>query len=215
MTDQIQPANTPEMKQEYDLCASDFVRHPVWIGVHNYDYGKPWFELADEQTFRPWLGQLPFAEARGIARVAATFELADGSVYSGHFSPQREDWDAPLPPRRMRDGTYTKPLQWSARRCGSPLSILALHRPAIFINGQIFGFHLLREPRRKAAVQAFYAAIKKSPAAVFPVRFYADPSLASGITSGRMDGFFSFPLDKPVEIDTGAALLNDEGESIK
>jgi hypothetical protein len=215
MTDQIQPTNTPEMKQEHELCASDFVRHPVWIGVHNYDYGEPWYEQTDEQTFRPWLGQLPFAEARGIALVAATFELADGSVYSGYFSPQSEDWDAPLPPRRMRDGNYTKSLQWSARRGGSPLSILALHRPAIFIDGQVFGFHLLREPRRKAAVQAFYAAIKKSPAAVFPVRFYADPSLAVGITSGRMDGFFSFPLDKPFVIDTGAALLNDEAESIK
>ena len=203
------------MKQEYKLCASDFVRHPVWIGVHNYDYGESWYEQTDEQTFRPWIDPLPFPNIRGIARVAATFELADGGVYSGHFSPQPENWDEPLPPRRMRDGNYTKPVQWSARRGGSPLSILALHSPAIFIDGQVFGFHLLREPRRKAAVQAFYAAIKKSPAAVFPVRFYADPSLASGIISGRMDGFFSFPLDKPFVIDTGAALLNDEAESIK
>ena len=212
MTDQIQPAITPEMKQEYDLCASDFVRHPVWIGVHNYDSGEPWYELSDEQTFRPWTDPLPFPNIRGIAQVAATFELADGSVYSGYFSPQREDWDAPLPPRRMRDGNYTKPLQWSARRCGSPLSILSLHRPVMFVEGRGLDFHLrLREPRRTAHIKDFYAALGKLPRAVFPVRFYADPSLASGIVEGRMDGFYAFPLDKPFEINTGEAELNKEG----
>jgi hypothetical protein len=136
----------PEMKQVYEPAASDFERYPVWIGVHNYDYGQPWHRFSDEQTFRPWTGPLPFTEERGVVLVTATFELADGSRYSGYVRAVREDWDVPLPPRRMRDGSYTKAKQWSARRCGSPLSILSLHLPVMFC---------VWTPRIKAAGDAF------------------------------------------------------------
>jgi len=213
MSDTSIPTPTPELKQIYDLRPEDFVRQPVLVGVHNFDYGQPWYELSDEQTFRPWTGPLPFAEERGFVLVAATFELADGSGYPGYFWAVRENWDEPLPPRKMRDGNYTKPLQWSARRGGSPLSILSLHCPVIFVGGRSLDFHLKREPRRKAHIQDFYATIGKPPGAVFPVRFFADPKLASRIIEGRMDGFYTFPLDKPFEINTGAAeLLVESGE---
>jgi hypothetical protein len=195
------------MKQEFDLTPEDFVRHPVWIGVHNFDSDEPWYELSDEQTFRPWTGPLPFAEKRGFVLVSATFDLADGGQYPGYFTAVRENWDEPLPPRKMKDGNYTEPKQWSARRGGSPLSILSLHCPVIFLGGRSFDFHLKRPPRRKRYIKDFYAAIGKAPEAVFPVRFHADPGLAAGIVEGRMDGFYSFPLDKPFEIDTGETLL--------
>jgi len=199
----------PEMKQEYDLKFDDFVRHSVWIGVHNFDSGEPWYELSDEQTFRPWTGALPFDEPRGFVLVTATFELADGSRYPGYFRAVREDWDVPLPPRRMSDGNYTKPLQWSARRSGSPLSILSLHCPIIFAVGRSLDFHLrLKEPRRKTHIKDFYATLGKQPSEVFPVRFHADPRLANRIVDGRMEGFYAFPLDKPFEINTGEAELN-------
>src|SRR5947209_6634781 len=68
---------------------------------------------------------------RGFALVKATFELADGSTYPDFFSAVRPNWDEPIPGRRMKDSTYTKPLQWSARRTGGPLTILSLHRPVI------------------------------------------------------------------------------------
>lgn len=200
-------ANIPEMKPEYELTEQDFLRYPVWIGVHNYDYGQPWYDLADEQTFRPWTEPLPFAEKRGIALVKATFQLADGGTYPGFFSAVRHNWDEPIPGRKLKDGTYTKPLQWSARRTGGPLTILALQRPVMFIGDRLLDFHLKRPPRRKPYVKEFYAALGKPPESVFPVRFFADPSLSTAIIEGRMDGFFSFPLDKPHEIDTGKTLL--------
>jgi hypothetical protein len=201
---------SPDLKQYSDLTLVDFQRHPVWIGVHNFDSAdEPWFKLSDDQTYRPWTGPLPFSESRGSVLLSATVELADRSRYPGFFTAVRENWDVPLPPRKMRDGGYSQPLQWSARRGGSPLSILALHRPVIFIEGHGFDFHLKRAPRRKPYVQDFYAAIGKGPNAVFPVRFYADSNLAIGIIEGHIDGFYSFPLDKPFEIDTGESLLKE------
>jgi hypothetical protein len=209
MTDISNPAQIPEMKRDSDLTHDDFVRHPVWIGVHNFDSGEPWYELSDEQTFRPWTGALPFDERRGLVLVAATFELADGSCYPGYFRAVREDWDVPLPPRRMRDGNYTKSKQWSARRGGSPLSILSLHLPILFVGGRPLDFHIrLRESRRTTHIKDFYTTLGKTPQEVFPVRFHADPNLTSRIVEGRMEGFYAFPLDKPFEINMGEAELN-------
>jgi hypothetical protein len=71
----------PELKQEYALSLADFSRQPVWVGVHNFDSDEPWYEQSDEETFRPWTGPLPFAETRGFVLAAATFELADGTVW--------------------------------------------------------------------------------------------------------------------------------------
>jgi hypothetical protein len=207
----------PTLKQIENLTPSDFDCHPIWVGVHNNDFGEPWYDQSDEQTYRPWTGPLPFPgkDRFAIFLVATSFCLADGSVYPGYFNPASDDWDLPLQPRRMKDGSYTKPLQWSARRGGSPLSVLALLRPVIFIADRAFGFHLLRDPeRRKASVQSFYSAIGKSPNAVFPVRFHADPGYFNGIVAGKMDGFYSFPLDKQPEIDTGESLLNSNGGAI-
>ena len=51
--------------------------------------------------------------------------------------------------------------------------------------------------------------LERGPNAVFPVRFYADSNLAIGIVEGHIDGFYSFPLDKPFEIDTGESLLKE------
>jgi hypothetical protein len=62
----------PAMKQERDLSPADFVRHPVWIAVHNYDSNEPCYEQSDEETFRPWMGPDPFAEKSGFVLVSAT-----------------------------------------------------------------------------------------------------------------------------------------------
>lgn len=198
---------TPQLKERNDLSATDFEEHPVWIAVRYGDVDEPWYESSDEQTYRPWTGALPFA-AKGKCLVSATFRLADGTAYPGYFEPQPQDWDAPPPPRKMRDGNFTEPFQWSARRGGSPLSILALHCPIIFVDGRVLGFHLLRDPeRRKNNIREFFAALDRQPREVFPVRFYSPPGHFSGITSGVIDGFYSFGLDRQPEIDTGEGLL--------
>ena len=200
----------PLLKDVTALTWADFVQHPIWIGVHNNDYGEPWYAESNDQTYRPWTGSLPFEERSQfpIFLVAANFQLASGDNYPGYFNPASRDWDLPLPPRKMRSGEFTKPRNWSARRGGCPLSVLAIHSPTIFINEQAFDFHLRRDPeRRKQSILDFYAAMGRAPQAVFPVKFSADPALFSGNMSGQLDGFYSFPLDKPFEIDTGEAYL--------
>jgi hypothetical protein len=195
------------------LTPFDFQNHPVWVCVHGRDQDEPWYEQTNDQTYRPWTGALPYIPRSPFdaVLVAATFELTDGRIYRGSFNPVAENWDEPLPPRKLRDGSFTKPLQWSARRGGSPLSILALHRPAIFIDGKLYGFNWLRDDeQRREHIQSFYAAIGKPPAAVFPIRFHCDRNLFQGITAGQLDGFFAFPLDKPPVIDTGESFLNRE-----
>lgn len=201
----------PLLKDQYQLVRSDFDRHPVWVRVQDYDRDQPWFKDCTEQTYRPWDGRLPI-EPRGpftLIFVRASFRSSDGALYPGYFQPTTEDWDKPIQ-RRMRDGTYTPPRHWSQRRGGSPLSILALLTPIIFVGERAYDFHLRRDPeRRRKQILDFYAAIGKRPKDVFPVEFSADPALYSGIVSGRLDGFYSFPLDRPFEIDTGAAYLDN------
>jgi hypothetical protein len=184
------------MKQQSDLTPADFGRHPVWIGVHNYDTDEPWYEQSDEETFRPWAGPLPFSGDRGVVLVASRFELADGSIYSGYCRALPEDCDvAPAP-------------AWSTWHGGSQLSVLALLNPTIFVDGHPFDFHLGIPERRKNRVIQFYTTIGKKPTDVFPLRFAADKTLAIGITSGKLEGFFYFPLGgAPSEIDNGESLL--------
>ena len=196
-----------DFKQIHELTAADFEQYPAWIGVHNYDYGQPWYEGTDDQTYRPWLGPERFTGSRGMLLLAARIELTDGSVYPGFFTRVAENWDEPLPPRRMRDGNYTPAKQWSKRYGDTPLSILALQHPQIFIDGKMIGFALGKPEKRRERVRAFYAAIRKTPSEVFPVRFSADPALADGIVEGRMDGFFSFQLRGSFEITTGEHFL--------
>jgi hypothetical protein len=206
----------PEMKQECDLSPMDFVRHPVWIGVHGFDSGQPWYENSDEETFRPWPGTLPFDEATGVALVAATIELADGAVHAGFCRRVGDDWDSPIP--SISASADSEPRSWSTMHGGSKLSVLLLQNPIIFINGRQFDFQL-RVPRlRTRAIGDFYSAIGKSPAAVFPLRFVARSGLATGLASGTLDGFYSVPMSLPgqpkvkPEITVGEALDSEGAE---
>jgi hypothetical protein len=151
---------TPELKQFGDLTPQDFERHPVWIGCHTADYDEPWYENTDEQTFRPWTGELPADASKGMLLVKATLELRDGSRHAGFVTPASNEGD------------------------------LATQQPQIFAANQRFNFwggiFGIPEDGRKA----LYAALGKSRDEVFPLRFSADPSLATRVTTGQVDGFY-------------------------
>lgn len=199
-------------KDQSSLTRSDFSRYAVWVRVQDYDRNESWYHEATEQTYRPWDGPLPLEPKSQFAFVllAASIRLSSGVAYPGYFQPVTEEWDAPLPPRKMKDGTFTEPQQWSARHGGSPLSILALHCPVVFIEDKPYDFHLRRDPElRRRCVRDFYSAMDKRPEEVFPVEFSADPALVQGIVSGRIDGFYTFPLNRPFEIDRGERYLVD------
>ncbi len=77
----------PELKQFGELTAEDFDRHPAWINCHVEDYGEPWYDETDEETFRPWSRELPVSAADGMLLVKAVATLADGSLLPGFVTP--------------------------------------------------------------------------------------------------------------------------------
>jgi hypothetical protein len=203
---------TPILKEQWSLKPTDFEHHPVWVRAIDYDREEPWFQEITEQIYRPWDGPLPIDPKSQFPFVllASSFRFLDGNSYSGYIQPVTEEWDAPVPPRKMKDGSFTETKHWSARHGDTPLSILALHSPVIFIEGKAHDFHLRRDPeRRRRDVLDFYAAVGKRPEEVFPVEFSAEPTLFKGIVSGRIDGFYAFPLNRPFEIDRGDLYLTD------
>jgi hypothetical protein len=151
---------TPELKQFGRLTPTDFERHPVWISCHSVDHDQSWFEETDEETFRPWTGTLPVAPSEGMLLVRATLELASGSRYPGFVTPALEEDD------------------------------LGTLQPQLFAGGEWFAFWGGITGYSNEQRQSFYAALRKRAHAVFPIRFAADPDLATGVVSGRIDGFY-------------------------
>ena len=150
----------PELKQFGELEPEDFERHPVWIGCHNADYGKAWYESTDEETFRPWTGNLPADLSEGMLLVKASFELRDGSRYAGFITPSDEPNE------------------------------LGTQQPQLFVGDQRFSFWGGMFGISGSSQQAFYAALNCDPKEIFPLRFVGDPKLATGVMSGQIDGFY-------------------------
>jgi hypothetical protein len=79
----------PTLKQFGHLTPNDFITHPVWVSCHIIDYDEPWYDDTDEETFRPWLSEIPVA-AEEMYLVACQFTMADGSRYQGFGTPASE-----------------------------------------------------------------------------------------------------------------------------
>jgi hypothetical protein len=150
----------PQLKQFGDLSPSDFDRHPVWVSCHGSDCELPWYDETDEETFRPWTGALPVSQADGMFLVRATLEFSDGSRFIGFITPAFREAD------------------------------LGVLLPHIFIGERCFRFWggIFGVPAEER--QAFYSALGKDSRAVFPLRFVADPGLATGAVAGQIDGFY-------------------------
>jgi hypothetical protein len=193
--------STPELKQEWDLSLVDFERHHVWIGVHNLDLGKPWYEVSNEATYRPWTEVLPVAAEKGSVLVAATFELRDGTTYAGFIGAAPENWDVPPPPRTVPDGGKIQQRSFSARCGGSSLAVLGIQQPRVFVNHQVFRFWGGRRGIPVEKRQAFHTVTGKAPDAIFPLRFRADPKFATGILTGQVDGFYRLVDEQPPQVE--------------
>jgi hypothetical protein len=187
---------TPELKQSHDLGQRDFERHPVWIGVHIADQGMPWYELCDEGTYRPWTGGLPVTASGRMLLVSASFQLKNGIRYPGLVSPVADDWDEVLT-RRTSDGGIVRIRSISERQGGSPLAILQLHQPHLFLNGERVSFWGGRRGVPINNRQAFYVALGENPKDIFPIRYSTDPKFVAGIGNGQLDGFYRSIVGQP------------------
>lgn len=179
---------TPELKLIADLRSSDFQRHPVWVGVHNMDYGKPWYDASDERTYRPNMEPLPLPAERGMVLVQAVFTLRDGSKHTGFVQAARPDWDVPL-----RKGMATA----RSLSGGDSRGLLGIQRPHIFVGQEVFYFWGGVAGIAPATRERFYVAIGRPAETIFPITFAAEPGLAIGLTEGQVHGFYKALLGEP------------------
>jgi hypothetical protein len=155
-------AHKPLLKQFGDLSRDDFAAHPVWISVHTADYGEPWYDETDEETFRPWTGPLPVGPEEGMLLVRSRFTLADARALQGFVTPQHEAEPANL----------------------------GVMQPQLFLpSGKLGSFWDGMFQRPAEAREILYVELGKDPQAIFPIRFSADEGLATGRVEGSIPGF--------------------------
>jgi hypothetical protein len=168
----------PELKQFGKLTVSDFQNHPVWINCHVKDYDEPWYNETNEETFRPWDGDIPISASEGMFLVHSSFIFADGSKWDGFITPVHE-----------QNHSFEDKLKYM--------------QPCVFISedkvinfgGGMFGF----KSENKAKV---YEITSKSPNLIFPVRFQCKKGLTQGIQSGTLKGFYWSPDMKNIQVES-------------
>ncbi len=182
--------STPELKQIWDLSYADFERNPVWVGVHDFDVGEPWHTASNEGAYRPWNQTLPAKAEAGRILVAAVLELRSGDCHTGFFTAVPESWDVPPPGFSSISSRYG----------GPELGLVGVQQPRIFVGHQQFSFWGGRSGIPPEKRQTFYDLLGKTPENIFPLRFWADRSLATGILMGEVKGFYKVISKQPLEI---------------
>src|SRR5580765_6639766 len=150
------------LKQFGELTAEDFIEHPVWIGVHGNDEEESWYEDCDEETFKPWTGDLPAGPEKGMLLVQATFTFADVTIVPGFITPQDDQ---------------------------QPFD-LGIIQPQIFSAAGRHNFWEGMFPRPPELRAAFHRAFNKTEGQIYPITFAASSGLASGHVAGKIEGFF-------------------------
>jgi hypothetical protein len=158
-------SSPPELVQFGDLTPTHFSRHPVWIQCHGTDSEEPWHDATNEETFRPWLNDLPVDPSEGMLLVAATFTLADGSSCDGFVTPAMD----------------------SGR---NDASVLGTMQPHMFLpTGRQQAFWQGMFPRA-ADRQQLYDDLGRTDG-IFPIAFKVRPGLTTGLDRGQIDGFYT------------------------
>ena len=157
----------PDLRDFGDLTPADFEAHPVWVNCHVIDYEEPWYDETDEETFRPWTGELPVSPHHTMFLVRAELVLNDGAHCKGFVTPAIADDP------------------------GIQLHELATMQPHLFLpNQELAGFWLGVFSPGDDDCRRVYDALGKEAADVFPIRFAAKEGLATGRTSGTIEGFY-------------------------
>ncbi len=158
--------NRPILKQFSELKQLDFTKHPVWVHCHIIDYNKPWYNDTNEETFRPWSGKFPVKPSYTTFLVRSAFTLNDGTVYQGFVTPVEEFKDD----IQMHLGTIQPHI---------------LH-PSMGVVPFWYGF---RKPRSEE-IKNCYKLLQKTAGEVFPMHFKIGPNLSTGISGGKLFGFY-------------------------
>lgn len=157
----------PILKQFRDLKPKDFVDHPIWVQCHVIDYDEKWYDETDEETFRPWIGNIPVSPDHAMFLVKADLLLSCGDTFTGFLTP-------------CLNSEYKHE------------NDLGLIQPQIFTKaGERFGFWTGMFPIEKSDIDHFYKLMEKGPDQIFPIIYKAEHGLSSGVTSGKINGFLT------------------------
>lgn len=159
----------PVIKQFAELGPSEFSQHPVWVSCHTLDSDEPWNDETNEESFRPWTGDLPVGPDEGMLLVSAVFRLADGRNAKGFMTPQHAE-DAPD---------------------------LGIMQPIMFLSADVAAsfWDGIRQQSEKERSK-FYQFFGSDPKRIFPINFDAETGLATGRASGVIPGFCWCPKGK-------------------
>ena len=155
----------PELKQFGALTQADFDHFPIWVSVHTMDYDEPWYEETDEETFRPWINDIPVDPSLGMFLIRSELTLADSSKLVGFITPAFGEGEV-----ADTDLGIVQPHMFNSS--GGLVSFW----------GGIFG---IPEETKKA----IYEVLGRTSTQVFPISFIADTGLTSGRQTGKIRGF--------------------------
>ncbi len=166
----------PLLKQFGDLRRADFEAHPVWVQCHLIDYEQPWYDATDEETFRAWTAAMPVHPTQALFLIKATFTLFDGRLLYGFITPAGE-------------------------QTGNGKSALATIQPHIFHpSGTLISFWFGIASPSDHDVTKICSLLGIPLDRIFPIKFEAQPGLATGTTSGVIPGFCYIENDNTVRV---------------
>lgn len=168
----------PVLKQFGSLTKTDFEQYPVWVNVHVVDYAEAWYDETDEETFRPWTGQLPVDPSNGMFLVRSQIVLIDGTSYPGFITPVEGSGE-------VTDSELGEAQPYLFAQNGSLITFW----------GGLFGF--TNEAKKKT-----YDLFGRTADKVFPIRFQAEKGLTEGKQAGTIRGFYKMTdfLNHQIEI---------------
>lgn len=163
-------AKHPILKQFQDFSSADFAAWPVWVPCRPGDSGQPWYPLTDNDTYRPWLDELPIGRDMRSFLAQSTLTLADGTVF---------------------DGFSTCPAH------GANFDISTV-RPQLFtVMGRRFGFYFGNSSPSTFAKHDFYTALGKTATEIFPIHSAVAPEISAVDLTLTIPGFLHFDTNPP------------------
>jgi hypothetical protein len=152
----------------------------IWVSVHEADHGSPWYEAADEDSFRPAFEDDKLDEV--LILVSAVMTLARKDILPGAFYAEA-----------ITDGL--EPLTGGC---------ISSSQPFVFVGGKAYHFWGGSSGIPKMERDRFFRSLGATANEVFPITFESKvPTRHS--KRGIVDGFYQIhPSSKLVVCETGS-----------
>jgi hypothetical protein len=198
----------PLLKKFSELRLSDFEKYPVWVNCHVIDYEESWYDDTDEETFRPWLEELPVDPGYTMFLVKSTLTLNDGTVFCGFITPLKKSaLKKRFITKRLFKNIFTEPIKaikfikngiielFKASSIETNkqnlIENLGYIQPYILHpSGEMIYFWCGYREITIEEIKSQYKLLEKTHSEIFPVQFKAESGLSTGISSGEIFGFY-------------------------